>query len=431
VLAAGSVVFGTSMHAARWVNAGLCALTVVLGGLIVFRIRPSRVRALGAALVLALLPTTLSVYAIVFADAMLIAASLATILALYSLVERPTPWRYALVATLAFVAVSAKYAGAAVAVAAGVTVAIVLAGSVGRRLVRGAIVAAPGLLFALLWLRRGDARGLVTHLPNDVDLSTIAGTFGGWFGSGHATALRHVALAVVVLLVAAAIWTAFGRGLPPSRRALTISLGLTGVLVLVIVAFSRSFVDALVGFNHRQLLPVQVVVVLLVASFRLPASASRWLRVAAYGGIAVAAVVAIWPWSPRGGWVFLVQNRLTTIGALSDGVPAQSPDPAARFVRTLPERSVIASDFPENIWLRTGRGAVQLPGRQDIEADRANPDVDEQLHQLAGVLRGGGYLVLYTCRDEGEVFPTRTQLERLMPMQQVFGHGATCVFRVR
>ena len=405
LLAAGSVLFGTSMRAARFVNAGLFALSVVLGGLIVFQIRRSRLRAVAASVVLALLPAMISVHGIVFADAMLLAAALATVLALHHLVERPTPWRYALVAALGVVAVSARYPGVAVAAAAGTTLAVVMPGSIARRLLRGAIVAAPGAVFGAFWLLRGDARGLVSHLPGSVDLSTIAGTFGGWFGTGQATALRHVALAAALVLLAAAIWTAFGRGLPPSRRALTVGLGLTGFFVFLTVLFSRSFVDALVNFGYRHLLPVQIAVVLLVAAFRLPVTSGRWLRIGVYGAILVAALVAIWPWSARGAWRFAVPGRLTTIGAVRDGFPFPPEDPAARVVSSLPEGSAIASDFPENVWLRTDRPVIQIPSRWDITADRANPDFDEEMRELERVMGNGGYVVLYGCHARKRPLP--------------------------
>ena len=434
LLAAGSVVFGTSMRAARFVNAGLFGLSVVLGGSIVFRIRRSRVRAVAASVVLALLPAMISVHGIVFADAMLLAAALATVLALYHLVERPTAWRYTLVATLGVVAVSARYPGVAVATAAGTTLAVVMHGSIARRLLHGAIVAAPGVVFGALWLQRGDARGLVSHLPGSVDLSTIAGTFGGWFGTGEATTPRHVALAAALLLLAAAIWTAFGRGLPPSRRALTVGLGLTGFFVFLTVLFSRSFVDALVNFGYRHLLPVQIAVVLLVAAFRLPVASGRWLRVGVYGAIAVAALVAIWPWSARGAWRFAVPGRLTTFGAVREGFPFPPDDPAAGVVRALPGSSVVASDFPENVWLRADRPVIQIPSRWDITADRANPDFDEQMRELERVMGNGGYLVLYGCHAGSDLFPARfpirAELERRLSLEPVFEGEDSCVFRV-
>jgi hypothetical protein len=429
LLAAGNLVFGTSIRAARFVNAGLFATSVVLGGLIVYRIRPSYVRALGAAVVLALLPAMIWVHGFVFADAMLLTATLATVLALHSLVVRPTPWRYALVSLFAFVATSSKYSGVAAAVAAGGTVALVMSGSIGRRLLRAAVVAAPSLVFGALWLQRGDARGLESHLPDHVDLSTIAGTFGGWFGSGHATTMRHVALAAVVLLVVAAIWTAIGRGLPPECRALTVSLGLVGFLVFAIVLFSRSFVDALVSFGHRQFLPVEIVVVLLVAAFKVPSGSHEWLRVSTYGAIVAAALFAIWPFSPRGHWVFGVPGQLTTVGALRHGFPAVEDDHASRIVASLPRGAVIASDFPENVWLHTGRGAIQIPAKQIITADRPNTELDHDLQQLRQVLEHGGYVVLYEC-DSGGLFPTRAELEQRFSLETVFHDGGSCVLRV-
>ncbi len=125
-------------------------------------------------------------------------------------------------------------------------------------------------MLALIWSQRGDSRTLDFHPPDHVDLSTIAGTVGGWFGTGHATGMRHLALAAALVLIAVALWTAIGRGLPPSRRASTISLGLTGILVFFALLFVRTFVEALVAFGHRHFLPIEVAVVLLVACFRLP-----------------------------------------------------------------------------------------------------------------------------------------------------------------
>jgi hypothetical protein len=144
-----------------------------------------------------------------------------------------------------------------------------------------------------------------------------------------------------------------------------------------------------------------------------------------------AALLAVWPWASRDGWRFAATTgHTTTVGAVSVGFPRLAVLPASRVARTLPPRALIVSDFPENVWLQTGRPAIQLPGRRDITADADNPRLDAELEELARVMARGGYLVRYQCPGDGDVFPTNADLERFLRFTAVFADDRSCVLRV-
>ncbi len=89
------------------------------------------------------------------------------------------------------------------------------------------------------------------------------------------------------------------------------------------------------------------------------------------------------------------------------------------------------ADFPENVWRQTGRGAIQLPSKRIITEACDNPDFDGELRELASVLGDRGYVVLYECSaGRGEVFPSGSELERRLPLEQVYEGDGSCVYRV-
>jgi hypothetical protein len=430
-IAALTPVFGTGLEAARFWNAGLLVAAVVLAGWIVFRITRSRWRAVVVAAVFGFLPMTLSMYRLVLADAMLITLMLAVVLATHVVVERVTPARLALLTLLALAAATTKHAGVAVAVAAALTVALLTAGSLWARLTRLAVVAVPAVVFEVLWLQRGDARSLHVHPPGDVDVRALAQWTGGWFGTGAPSGLRPLAIVLAVALFAIAAWSAFGHDLPPARRALTISLGLSAVGVAFVVVLTRTFVEAPVAFNGRNLYAVQAAVLLLVGSVRVGVPASRPVVVWSVAGVGAAvALLAVWPWASRDAWQYSFAGPTSTVHWVTDPIPSRRTWPVSPVAARLPHDASLVSDYPENLWFDVGRGAIQLPPKRDIVADTDDDEFAAHLREV-GRLPAPRYLVLYDCRGNGALFPTVDEIRAEVPITRVYRDDTSCIFRVR
>jgi len=419
---------GSEVDAARVLNAGLLVAAVVLAGFIVFGITRSRWRSVVVAAVFAVLPMTLSMYRLVLADAMLTTAMLAVVLATQMVVRRASPGRIAALAALALVAATTKHAGVAVAVAAAVTVALLSAGELRSRLLRGLVVTLPAVLFELLWLQRGDARGIHFHPPGVDDVRELGVWTGGWFGTGAPTTLRVLGIALALGVVALAVWSAIGRDLPPERRALTWSLGLVAVLAAVVVLLTRTFIEAPVAFNGRNLYAVQVAVLLLAGSVRV--TAPGWRPAVAWCVLGGVALLAVWPWAAREAWRYGPAGATSTYHFVDDPLPGLGEWPVSRVAARLPADATLVSDHPENLWLEVDRPAIQLPPKRDIVADADDEAITEHLRELARI-PSPAFLVLYQCEHDGKLFPTVAEIEGLVALERVHRDDAGgCIYRI-
>ena len=425
---------GSEVDAARVLNAGLLVVAVVLAGFIVFGITRSRWRAVVVAAVFGVLPMTLSMYRLVLADAMLVTSMLSVVLATYTVVRRTSPARLAALSALALVAATTKHAGVAVALAAAVTVALLTAGSVRTRMLRFAVVVLPAVVFEVVWLQRGDARGFHFHPPGVDDVRAVAVWIGGWFGTGAPTSLRVLAIALALAMVALAAWSAIGRDLPPDRRALTVSLGLSAVLAAVTVVLARTFVEAPVAFNGRNLYAVQVAVVLLAGSVRIAAPSWRPVVapvVAVWCVLGAVGVLAIWPWAAREAWRYSLAGATSTYHSVSDPLPGLGQWPVSPVAARLPRDATLVSDFPENLWLEVDRAAIQLPPVRDIVADTDDHRIADHLRELASV-PAPAYLVLYQCHGDGRLFPTVDRVKRYVDLERIYRDDlGGCIYRIR
>jgi hypothetical protein len=286
----------------------------------------------------------------------------------------------------------------------------------------------PALVFEILWLQRGDARGIHFHPPGVEDLRELGVWTGGWFGTGAATSLRVLGIAVALGVVAVAAWSAYGRDLSPPRRALTVSLGLVGVLAAVTVVLTRTFVEAPVAFNGRNLYVVQVAVLLLAGSVRVASPGYR--PVVAGVLLSAIALLAVWPWAAREGWRYGLAGAASTAHAATDPLPAIGQWPVSPVAARLPEGATLVSDYPENLWLEVGRSAIQLPPVRDIVAGEDDDRVVAHLRELAALPRPA-YLVLYQCRHDGKLFPTVDRIERVVALERTYRDDAgACIYRI-
>jgi hypothetical protein len=350
------------------------------------------------------------------------------VLATHAVVRRASPARLTGLSVLALLAATTKHAGVAVAVAAAITVALLADGDRRARVLRFVAVVLPAVVFEILWLQRGDARGIHFHPPGMEDLREVGVWTGGWFGTGAATSLRVLGIAVALGVVAVAAWSAYGRDLPPPRRALTVSLGLIAVLAAVTVVLTRTFIEAPVAFNGRNLYVVQAAVLLLAGSARVHAPGRR--PVVAGVVLGTIALVAVWPWAAREGWRYGLAGAGTTSHQVTDPLPGIGQWPVSPVAARLPADATLVSDYPENLWLEVGRAAIQLPPVRDIVAGEDDDRIVDHLRELAA-LPQPAYLVLYQCRNDGKLFPTVDRVARVVALERTYRDDAgACIYRI-
>jgi hypothetical protein len=419
--------FGSESDGARVVNIVSTAVLVFLSGLVVLRITKSGVRAVVTAVVIAILPGVLVFSGIVLSETMYVAIALAALFAVYEYAERQTWVWFGLVALGGLLGVATRLAGVALPIALGIAVFLSLPGAWRRRLVLGAGVAAPGVLFALLWKARDASSPLTAHLPGKIDVQTIAQTIGTWFGTGQPTTGRVLSIMLGLGLFCLATYTGFRPREGAGERALATGLGSLMIMSVVVVAFARSFTDAQVPFNGRVLLPGIVSLALLVAAsrFEWSATADRVLA----GVLVAVAVLAVWPWAVRGGWILSPSGSRTTASAITSTAFGPFYPPITDAVRALPPGRIV-SDYPENTWFYAGRPSIHMPSKEDVTAGRHNDDFDEQMREVADVLRRGDFVVLYRCPSDAEFFPTVDEIRRYVDLTTVYEQPSGCIFGV-
>jgi hypothetical protein len=418
---------GDGNDAANVVNIVCTGLSVFMGGLIVLRITKSGLRAVIAAIAIAIFPEVLVFTGIVMSETMFVTVALASILAAYHYAERPTGWRLTLVAGAGVLATLTRLAGVSVPAALAATVLVVVPGTWLQRIARGAAAGAPGVVFALAWRARDAASPIHWHPPGRVDVDTIGRTIGAWFGTGNPTAWRAVGIVVAFALFCLAMYTAFVVKRPDASRALAVGLGFLTITSVLVVAIARTFTDAQVPFSSRLLLPGIVSFVLLVTSSRL----ERWPRVdRVLAGVLIAiAVFVLWPWSVRGGWFPSSSGSTTTARAITSTAVAPYYPRISTVVRKLPPGRIV-SDYPENTWFYADRSSIHMPSKQDVTGGRPNADFDGQMQEVADVLRRGDFVVLYRCPSDAPFFPTVDEIRRYVKMTTVYEARDGCIFRV-
>ena len=419
--------FGSESDGARVVNVVATGILVYLSGFIVLRITQSRARAVITAVVVTILPGVLVFSGLVLSETMYVAVALAALVAAYQYAERQTWVRFAFVAVAGVLGVATRLAGVALPIALGAAVFLSIPGAWRRRLALGAGAAAPGVLFALIWRARDASSPLTAHLPGKIDVQTIAQTLGTWFGTGRPTTGRVLSILLGLALFCLATYTAFRPRERAGERALSTGLGALMIMSVVVVAFARSFTDAQVPFNGRVLLPGIVSLALLVASarFEWSATANRVLA----GALVAVAVLAVWPWAVRGGWILSPSGSTTTAKAISSTAFPPYYPPITATLRKLPPGRIV-SDYPENTWFYADRPSIHMPSKEDVTAGRHNDDFEAQMREVGRVLQTGDFVVLYRCPSDAAFFPTVDEIRRFVDLTTVYEQPDGCIYRV-
>ncbi len=434
IAAADLVTPGGVAGAARVVGAATLALLVIVGATLAIQLGARgapAAAAVGAAV--AASPALLHISRWAMSDAL--AATLAVgAIAVAAMPHRREHRRRVVViaATVAALAAMTRYAGAAAAVA----VVLVLddSSAPARRRLRDAIsvvmvtVVALAAFIALGKIRHGHGARPVAWHPLGLDEArAFVGTVGSWVvGDRSDIAMRSAAIVAIALIAFATrrLWrtratlhpaTSAPHGAPmvPTASRVGASLGAFALAHMAILVVTRTWLDADISADRRLLLPIEIVVVVVVASWFV--TVPRVHRTIAFT-VLVALVAA---------------RAFTPTNPLPEGIgsppPPHAPNELHAYVLALRADTVLVTNAPEALWRETRRGSIYAP---DPYAKLSGRFIDDQrlaeqlgeMGRLAGA-RGAVLvverLVLFGMTIESPRILSPSQVERYLPCAEV------------
>jgi 4-amino-4-deoxy-L-arabinose transferase-like glycosyltransferase len=416
LLAAGGVVGVDALDAARLLNVVLFGLNIFLVG---FIIRRSTRHATwfwlaGSLMVLGAAPV-LSTHVVAMSEPLFLFFGL---LGLYLLAAYLDEARMSLLlgaAAATALAFLSRYAGAAWIIAGGGALLLWGPLPLWRRFRDALLFAAVSALPMAVWILKNGSTGreIVFH---------PVGTSHAWQAIYTASAWMLIppfAPNVVRLLATAAIAIALAALIARrTARSKDVS-SIVPVLALLVVAYgtflvmSISFLDANTPLDDRILLPVfvaGVILLLCLLDWAWPRIAER--RPAAYAvAIALLAFVG----------VHLLTGTRLMAGSYANGwgFSGREWEQSATLdqVRRLPGETVVYSNAPALVYLRTGRVAASLPTKVSLMKRQANPafltEVAETKDQLR---RSCGVVVYFRGLGEQRSLPDEQELRSLLSL---------------
>jgi hypothetical protein len=225
------------------------------------------------------------------------------------------------------------------------------------------------------------------HPPSLASLFQTADTFGGWVipPGPIARVLGLLLLALGVLFV--------GRRLSELRREPYDRLPrlclIFGVLYLGFVVVARTLLDQNIPFDPRMLAPLQVLVLVGIASIvRIDPSRAGRVAIGCVGVLAVLSVV-------RGVQTSVTFSSLSVAGYTGDQWLRSE---TMRFAEDLPREIVVITNTPDPLWLWHGTSPLFIPPRSNLYSGEPNDNYSAQLEELLGATE---------CRDAVVVFFNR------------------------
>lgn len=400
--------------AAWWLNgAALVALTLISARL-AQRAAPHSGHAglFGGAAVL-LSRDILAVHAMIWSEPLFLALSMGALLATVRSIETDATRPALVTGLLAGAAGLTRYVAPTVIGACVLSLAILGAAPMARRLRRAAVVAvlsAAPLAAIIAWNARhgGSAtnRELVYHPMSADHLLSAARTVYHWFipDGGWVEPAMLVAVGLAVVWVGAAWRRSRAR---PSFRATPVAgivLVLFAMGYVAFLALSLTFVDAQSTPDERMLVPlVPVAAVLVVAVIAEGLGRAERRRASAALGVllVVAALVSVGAWASD-----------TSRMGLGYSGPAWRESRLLARVRDLPPAAVIVSNHPAAIWYLLGREVVGVPRLANPNTMRPIPAFPERMAVVCHQADGGAFYAHFTSRPPAWFLPSLSETRR-------------------
>jgi 4-amino-4-deoxy-L-arabinose transferase-like glycosyltransferase len=332
-------------------------------------------------------------HAMAWSEAVMILAMLGTVAFVRRHLETGRRWDLVIAGVCACAAGLTRFAGVPVIFGAGA--ALLLTGEpLRKRLVKAAAFCSLSLIPIAAWfVRNGVVTGYASekelgwHPPSIASLFQMADTFGGWV-IPPGPAARVLGLVLLVLGLVFLARRARQVGQEPSAGLGRLCL-IFGVLYLAFVVAARTLLDQNIPFDPRMLVPLQVLLLVGIASVTRP-DGSRAQRVLTIC-IAILAVVSV----GRGVHASATFSSLSVAGYTGDQWLRSE---TMAFAEDLPRDVVIITNTPDPLWLWHGTSPLFIPPRSNLYSGKANANYSAQLEEL---------LAATGCRDAVVVFFNR------------------------
>jgi hypothetical protein len=329
----------------------------------------------------------------------------------------------------------ARYVGVAL-VAAGALALLWPSGVAVRRRVAGCLVfvilASAPMAAWLVWnkLTVGSAahRPLAWHPPTAAELKLGVWTVSTWLAPDGLPRGAKLAMLAALGLGLGAMAAAVARGggsldAPRVPRSAVVPVAALFVpLYLALVAAARTFFDAQVPFDTRNLLPAQICVVILIAAavtaaWRRAGRAAR--RVLAWASLAVLAgtMCAAVPWV-----------QITRADGLGYGARAWTQSGTAERLHALPMGVPVFTNDQFAVYYLSGRRAYGLPVRFDPMSNRPSPEFEPRMRALRDSLARGGNVLIYWRSKGPSCVATEEQILRRVGLVVTYEGEDGCIY---
>ena len=416
VLALGARLTGAdAVPVARYIAVALLAGCVALGTRMAWRVTRSLAATAVAAVLIALAPDQMEVFAYALSEPLFIAAVLVALSSIALYLERSSVRWLAVAAVAAGLAAMTRYVGAMLPALG--TVLILVFSRRARwpaRLRDAVLFAALSAAPAVAWMARnrlagGSASGrrIEWHPARWSHVRSMSESFAQWLFPGAAGLLWWVAM----LIVAGILWQAITRHRATATNgyrppALVLALFAFVVTYVPALMLSISLVDAATPMDYRTLAPLFIPMLVLGvyvghALWHVEGGrGARWTARGAVGALALVMLVTTFVRTPA--WVW--RNNQT--GArLTYASKRWSDSRAMRTMRILPRDVPIWTNASDATYLRLGRVDRLVPAKYTPDGARELPQYRAAIDDLRATL----------LRDGGTVAYFRGVLRRSMP----------------
>jgi hypothetical protein len=395
--AALAAVGGSALSASRWLNAlalgGVVAVVVLLLGAATGSLAWA-----GAGGALLVSPTFVYTASMTWSEPLMLLLYAGTVAATVAHVRGgDRRWLWAAV-VLAGLCSMARFTGLAAGLGVGAVTWLTC-----RRPWRSVAVTAAAVSPEIFWFARNtlligapSEKPVVWHPPGRTDLTRVLRSVTSWFVRD--TPDRRRVVGIVLLLVIALTAWAWGRAF---RRGVAWDgvPAITAVFGTIYVAFllaARAGIDNNIDLSTRHLAVVELLLVtggILAGHRRKVTAVVAALVVVSATFRLVTATVPEFPHTYRSGYTSDTWDRSAGLA----------------FVRTLPSDTVVVTNAPDAVWLRTDRRPLFLPLAVDLYAGGPNRRYEDQLTSLGEAVRGHHAVLVFFER------PTRGGNRRLDP----------------
>ena len=329
----------------------------------------------------------------VLSDALFDVLLLSSLLVMARWLSKPVPHYLAFAGVLIALTILTRYAGVAMALAAGLAVLTTMKLSLRLRIYGVVTVAGAATVGLIGWplinrliFRASAPRQLAYHLDPHLASKTLTAV-GDWFFPSNWDTWFTFPFSVLLLIVATTLplsgrfFGLVGQGPhrpPPGTQALLRLCALFIPSYLLVVAVTDTWLDATLAVDQRILGPLQFVLYLVLLSLvywtlrSRVTDRDRLIAVAATFGLAMLA---------------LIPNLSLVSQQVRSQFPAEKSAPEFEALARLPTSDVVVTNETPGTFVFAQRGSILTPVRFFVTTERANIDFRRDVEFVGRLLR--------------------------------------------